>query len=55
MVDDVSAHDQICTITPTSPDGLGDPTDGVIVNGTVNVMIECRCINENGDPPQRTR
>ena len=40
IVVDVSA--QSCTITPTSPDDL-DPTGGVIVDGTVNVMIECRC------------
>ena len=38
----VDVSSQSCTITPTSPDGL-DPTGGVIVNGTVNVTIECRC------------
>jgi len=42
---DVSA--QSCTITSTSP---GDLTGGVIANGTTNVMIECRCMEENGDP-----
>jgi len=42
---DVSA--QSCTITSTSP---GDLTGGVIADGTINVTIECRCMEENGDP-----
>ena len=45
IVVDVSA--QSCTITSTS---LGDLTGGVIANGTTNVMIECRCMEENGNP-----
>ena len=49
---DVSA--QSCTITPTSPDDL-DPTGGVLDNGTVNVTIECRCVDGNGDPPAKVR
>ena len=51
-VADVSS--QSCTITPTSPDGL-DPTGVVIVDGTVNVMIECRCVNNDGNLPRRAR
>ena len=43
----VDVSSRSCTITPTSPDGL-DPTGGVIVDGTVNVMIECRCVNNDG-------
>ena len=50
----VDVSSQSCTITPTSPDGL-DPTGGVIVNGTVNVMIECRCVNNDGSLPSRVR
>ena len=38
---DVSAQES-CTIIPTSPADL-DPTGGVIVDGTQNVMIECSC------------
>ena len=49
IVIDVSA--QSCTITSTSP---GDLTGGVIADGTTNVIIECRCVDENGDP-LRTR
>ena len=49
---DVSA--QSCTINPTSPDGL-DPTGGVLGDGTTNVMIECTCVDENGDTPHRIR
>ena len=48
----VSPHS--CTITLTSPDHL-DPTGGVLADGTENVMIECRCVDENGDVPQRIR
>ena len=51
-VADVSS--QSCTITPTSPDGL-DPTSGVILDGTVNVMIECSCVNNDGSLPNRIR
>ena len=42
----VDLSSQSCTITPTSPDGL-DPTGGVIVDGTANVTIECRCVNND--------
>ena len=52
IVVDVSS--QSCTITPTSPDGL-NPSGGVIVDGTVNVMIECRCVDKNGYVPRRIR
>ena len=52
IVADVSS--QICTITPTSPDGL-DPTGGVIVDGTVNVMVECRCLVGDDDVPRTIR
>ena len=50
----VDVSSQSCTITPTSPDGL-DPTGGAIVNGTVNVMIECRCVDNDGSVPNRIR
>ena len=50
----VDVSSQSCTITPTSPDGL-DPTGGVIVDGTVNVMIECRCVNNDGSLTIRMR
>ena len=50
----VDVLSQSCTITPTSPDGL-DPTSGAIVDGTVNVIIECRCVNNDGSLPNRIR
>ena len=50
----VDVSSQSCTITPESSDGL-DPTGGVIVNGTVNVMIECRCVNNDSSLPNRIR
>ena len=50
----VDVSSQSCTITPTSPDGL-DPTGGVLVGGTVNVMIECRSMNNDGSLPNRLR
>ena len=50
----VDVLSQSCTVTPTSPDDL-DPTGGVIVDGTVNVMIECRCVNNDGSSPGRIR
>jgi len=53
VVVDVSAQIS-CTVIPTSPDGL-DTTGGIIVDGTANVMIECRCVDENGDPLRRIR
>jgi len=52
IVVDVSA--QSCTITPRNPDNL-DPSGGVIVNGMENVMIECRCVDGNGNAPRRVR
>ena len=50
----VNVSSQSCTITPKIPDGL-DPTGGVIVNGTVNVIIECRCVNNDGSLANRMR
>ena len=50
----VDVSSQSCTITPTSPDGL-DPTGGAIVDGTVNVMVECRCLVGDDDVPGTIR
>jgi len=50
IVVDVSAQFN-CTITS---DDL-DLSDGVIVNGMENVMIECRCKDEDGNAPNRVR
>jgi len=49
---DVSA--QSCSITSTRPDGLDTPSE-VIINGTENVKIGCRCVDENNSPPHRVR
>jgi len=50
----VDVSSQSCTITPTSPDGL-DPSGGVIVDGTIDVMLKCTCVDENGDVVQTIR
>ena len=43
---DVSAQGG-CTITPINPTTL-TAAGGVLANGTVNVMIQCNCTNDDG-------
>ena len=43
---DVSAQG-ICTITPLNPSNLS-ATGGALPNGTMNVMIQCNCTNDDG-------
>ena len=43
---DVSAQGS-CTITPLNPTTL-TTTGGALVSGTVNVMIQCICTNDDG-------
>ena len=37
----------ICTITPLNPSNLS-ATGGALPNGTMNVMIQCNCTNDDG-------
>ena len=50
----VDVSSQSCTITPTSPDGL-DRAGGAVVDGTANVTIECRCVDNDGNLLNRMR
>ena len=43
---DVSAQGS-CTVTPLNPTTL-TATGGVLPNGTMNVMIQCNCTNDDG-------
>ena len=43
---DVSAQGR-CTVTPLNPTTL-TATGGVLPNGTMNVMIQCNCTNDDG-------
>ena len=43
---DVSAQGS-CTITPLNPTTL-TATGGALPNGTMNVMIQCNCTNDDG-------
>jgi len=43
---DVSARGS-CTVTPTSPNNL-TAAGGVLVDGTQNVVIKCKCVDDNG-------
>ena len=50
---DVSAQGG-CTITPINPTTL-TAAGGVLANGTVNVMIQCNCSNDDGTVVNRVR
>jgi len=43
-----------CTVTPTSPINL-TVAGGVLVDGTQNVMIKCRCVDDGGTLLRKVR
>ena len=50
---DVSAQGE-CTITPINPTTL-TAAGGLLANGTVNVMIQCNCTDDDGMVVNRVR
>ena len=50
---DVSAQGS-CTVTPLNPTTL-TATGGALPNGTMNVMIQCNCTNDDGTVVDKVR
>ena len=43
-----------CTVTPVNPTTL-TAAGGVLPNGTMNVMIQCNCTNDDGTVASKVR